>query len=213
LENLRMAKPAPASTPEPAPASPPLEIDLKDPITAALLAWLVPGLGHWYQGRRHKAVLFFVCILGTFIYGLYLGEGRVVYASWRPNDKRLPYLTQVAVGLAAMPAVVQALRGENRPIVLPLVKEEVDEHGNVRKQDNRALKNWSRLMAQPKLTPGNGGDSLDRLMYDLNRYWELGTYFTVIAGLLNILAIYDAWGGPAFSTPVPKKEDEGPPAG
>jgi hypothetical protein len=58
----------------------PLEIDLKDPVLAALLAWLIPGLGHWYQGRRHKAVLFFVCILGTFIYGLYLGEGRVVYA-------------------------------------------------------------------------------------------------------------------------------------
>jgi hypothetical protein len=190
-----MAKPAPTSKPEEATTGEPLEIDLKDPVVAALLAWLVPGLGHWYQGRRHKAVLFFVCILGTFIYGLYLGEGRVVYASWRPNDKRLPYFTQVAVGLAAMPAAVQALRGEDHPITLPFGK------------DDPTARNWSRLMAQPKLEP-NADDSLDELIKHLHRYWELGTYFTVIAGLLNILAIYDAWGGPAFSTPVPAKKDE-----
>ena len=47
-----------------------LEIDLKDPRLAAFLAWLVPGLGHFYQGRTAKGVLFFVCILGTFLYGL-----------------------------------------------------------------------------------------------------------------------------------------------
>jgi hypothetical protein len=166
----------------------PLEIDLKDPVLAALLAWLVPGLGHWYQGRRHKAVLFFVCVLGTFIYGLYLGEGRVVYASWRPNDKRLQYFTQVAVGIPALPAAVQAMRGEDHPIKFPV---------------------YERFMAPPKLE-----HELDDLVKRLHRYWELGTYFTVIAGLLNILAIYDAWGGPAFSAPPPppkKKDDEDAP--
>ena len=61
------------------------ETPLKDPVLAATLAWLIPGLGHWYQGRRSKALLFFVCILGTFVFGLYLGEGRVVYASMRPG--------------------------------------------------------------------------------------------------------------------------------
>ena len=85
-----------------------IEIDLKDPFLAAFLAWLIPGAGHWYQGRRHKAILFFVWILGTFVFGLYLGEGRVVYASWRDGDRRLPYLCQVGVGLPAMPALIQA---------------------------------------------------------------------------------------------------------
>ena len=46
-----------------------VEIDLKDPRLAAFLAWLVPGLGHIYQGRTGKGVLFFVCIVGTFFYG------------------------------------------------------------------------------------------------------------------------------------------------
>jgi hypothetical protein len=188
-----MAKPATDSASEATNAAgQPLEIDLKDPLLAALLAWLIPGLGHWYQGRCHKAVLFFVCILGTFIYGLYLGEGRVVYASWRPNDKRLQYFTQVAVGLPALPAAVQAVR--TRPIEFPV---------------------YERFMVPPDLGQHERDipSELDRLMKRMHRYWELGTYFTVIAGLLNILAIYDAWGGPAYSTAAPakKEDDEGPP--
>jgi hypothetical protein len=184
-----MAQPLPSSDPA-ARRAQPLEIDLKDPTLAAVLAWLIPGLGHWYQGRRHKAVLFFVCIMGTFSYGLYLGEGRVVYASWRPNDRRLQYFTQIAVGLPALPAAVQVMRGDH-PIKFPI---------------------YDKFMVPPKLDR-----ELDELIKRLNRYWELGTYFTVIAGLLNILAIYDAWGGPAFAEPAgphtPKKKVERPPGG
>ena len=150
----------------------------------------MPGLRHWYQGRTHKAALFFICILGTFIYGLYLGEGRVVYASWRDNDHRYPYLCQVGVGLPALPALIQAKRKD--PIQFPIYKD---------------------FMAPPAVF-ANGGrsDDLDRLQKRLHRYWELGTVYTMIAGLLNMLAIYDAWGGPAYSTPAKKEEDD-PPAG
>ena len=102
-------------------------IDLKDPGLAAFLAWLVPGLGHWYQGRRAKAALYFICIMGLFAYGLYLsssnekclegdgtiGYGRAVYFSWRAGDLRLAYLCQVGVGLPALPALVQANRMSN----------------------------------------------------------------------------------------------------
>lgn len=169
-----------------------IEIDLKDPLFAAFLAWLLPGLGHWYQGRRHKAVLFFVCILGTFIYGLYLGEGRVVYASWRDNDHRLPYLCQVGVGLPALPALIQAKRAQ--PLQFPFL--------------------WQDFMAPPKTvsppTHGIPADDLDDLHKRLHRFWELGTVYTMIAGLLNVLAIYDAWGGPAYSVPAKKEDDEKP---
>ena len=163
------------------------EIDLKDPFLAAFLAWLVPGAGHWYQGRRHKAVLFFVWILGTFVFGLYLGEGRVVYASLRENDRRLPYLCQIGVGLPAMPALVQAAR--KTPLQFPFCKD---------------------FMAPPQVSQlPNDEDELDRLQKRLHRYWEFGTVYTMIAGLLNILAIYDAWGGPAFALAAPpEKRDE-----
>lgn len=178
-------------------------VDLKDAALAAFLAWLIPGLGHLYQGRTAKAVLFFVCILGTFVYGVYLGSdpelgwGRVVYVSWREGDKRLPYLCQAGVGLPALPAVVQVIRANKGMPVW-----------------------WNGFMAPPplagKMVEGSfegavdefGQPTLNTLHKQLHPYFELGTVYTMIAGLLNILAIYDAWGGPVFTEPVKKKKEE-----
>jgi hypothetical protein len=188
-------------TPEP--------IDLKDPALAAFLAWLVPGLGHWYQGRRAKAALYFICIMGLFAYGVYLsssnekcldgngtiGYGRAVYFSWRPGDLRLPYVCQIGVGLPALPALVQANRMSNHREVL-----------------------WGGFMAPPNLDAASKDDrgnpnasqpTAGELHRQLNRYLELAGFFTMVAGLLNVLAIYDAWAGPVVvSPPAAKKEDE-----
>ena len=41
--------------------------------------------------------------------------------------------------------------------------------------------------------------------YKYGAYFDLGTVFTMIAGLLNILAIWDAWGGPSM---VGQPDDE-----
>ncbi len=159
-------------------------IALKDPIVAAVLAWLIPGLGHIYQGRTAKGVLFFVCLMGTFVYGCYLGGSRetgwarVVYASWTDEDTRLPFLCQAGIGLPAMPALVQSHRlRSNQP---PL---------------------WNGFMAPP-----SAQWTLDEISFKLRGYFELGTVYTMVAGLLNILAIYDAWGGPVF--PEQKEEEE-----
>ncbi len=182
------------------------KIDLKDPAMAALLAWLIPGLGHWYQGRRAKAVLYFVCIMGTFGFGVYLGGGdyrdadgrqhqlgygRAVYFSWREGDRRLPYLCQVFVGLPALPALLQANRMNNRQAVW-----------------------WNGFMAPPR-SPNAGGDdpnidqpTLNDLHYRLHRYYELATFFTMVGGLLNVLAIYDAFAGPVPPQPPPKKKKD-----
>ncbi len=168
-------------------------VELKDPTLAAVLAWLLPGLGHLYQGRTGKAILFFVCIMGTFVYGLYLGGnsrvgyGRVVYLSFTDEDQRLPFLCQIGIGLPAMPAVIQASRVRSGKTVL-----------------------LGGFMAPPRgpNDPNAGGQpSLDELNKELDHYFELGTVYTMIAGLLNVLAVYDAWGGPVFAAP-PKKEDE-----
>lgn len=150
-------------------------IDLRDPAFAALLAWLVPGLGHLYQRRTAKGVLFMVCILSTFFFGLFCSNGHAVYASWKAGDKRLPYLCQVGVGLPALPALVQTylVRSGKEPL-------------------------FGGVMAPPR-----DSKQLDEWHRTLNKYFELGTVYTMIAGLLNILAVYDAWGGP-----VPVDEDQ-----
>jgi hypothetical protein len=190
------------------------EIDLKDPRLAAFLAWLVPGLGHFYQGRTGKGVLFFVCILGTFFYGLYIGQGRVVYASTEnfPSRKffteRWQYVCQLGVGLPALPALVQRYRvvSDDPPLFGP------------------SLDNWFMRPPYTNATMPDGvtgfyskdqsdkehrishPDELAQWNYDLGEYFEIGTVFTVIAGLLNILAIFDAYGGPLVIPPAEEKK-------
>ncbi|MEK6247496.1 MAG: hypothetical protein N2C12_04905 [Planctomycetales bacterium] len=151
------------------------EIDLRDPLVAASLALLWPGLGHIYQGRKVKAAIFMVCILGTFIFGWLIGGQRVVYASWRDDDKRWHYFCQVWTGLPAWPAMIQA-------------SEEGGPLGN-------------DFMRQPNIS-----DDLSAWQLKYNSYFELGTVFTMVAGLLNLLVIFDAAGGPMGSTPANGKK-------
>jgi TM2 domain-containing membrane protein YozV len=44
--------------------------------TAALLAWIVPGLGHYYLGRRRTGILFAIIVTVCFVLGLSF-EGRL----------------------------------------------------------------------------------------------------------------------------------------
>ncbi len=45
-------------------------------VLVSVAAWLVPGAGHYWLGRRLKALLFFAALVAMFIVGLML-EGRL----------------------------------------------------------------------------------------------------------------------------------------
>ena len=47
---------------------------------------------------------------------------------------------------------------------------------------------------------------LNELQRDGNKRWDLGWVYTVIAGVLNVLVIYDALAGPAFG-PHDRKDE------
>lgn len=182
-----------ASTPKTSSEEP--DVDLKDPAWAALLAWLLPGAGHFYQRRFGKGALFAICILGTYFYGLALGDGHVVYAAWRDNDHRWQYFCQMGVGLPAMPAIIQAIK----------VRQGGDPFFVTREFDPKDFPEMEGVegplkegfMAPP---PGpifsNDNDVLGVWHDELRHLFEIGTLYTVVAGLLNILAIYDAYAGP-----------------
>ena len=174
-----------ASTPQPT-SEPPLEIDLRDPYVAALLAWAWPGAGHIYQRRYLKAALFMVCILSTYFFGLALGEGKVVYAAWNAADRRWQYPLQLGVGLPAAPALVQSL---------------------IRRRGGEPILGGLMAPPRPGFGPGDPGE-LNEWHKKLNVRFELGTLYTMIAGLLNILAIWDAYGGPVIGQPG---KERGPP--
>ena len=52
----------------------------------------------------------------------------------------------------------------------------------------------------------NENDVLGQWHYEMKHFYEIGTLFTVVAGLLNLLAIYDAFAGPAIVTPEEEEE-------
>ena len=232
-------------------------IDLRDPWLAAFLAWLVPGLGHMYQRRWGKGGLFMTCILATFFYGLWLGGGRVVYASFREyypqystmtqdrhtltygtrtglftSQARYAYFCQFCDGLPALPAIVQSLRvgGETPKAPLfdgfmapPMVRGQIVPEDWVLEQRTKhpddktydvgnfhALEDSPYLIFQPVGFSGDRTDQLGYWNYQLGSFFDLGTVFTMIAGLLNVLAIWDAWGGPAVPAPKSEKGEKTP---
>jgi hypothetical protein len=163
-----------------------LRVDLKNPGVAAFWAWFWPGAGHLYQGRTAKGLVFMVAILTTYFFGLAIGKGNVVYASFRADDWRLQYVCQVGVGLPAIPALVQSFRVAQR-------QQPIAIFGN------------KRFMAPPAQVRGGGGDELSEWHKRPAMSFEMGTVYTMIAGLLNILAICDAYAGPLLMSSDEKK--------
>jgi hypothetical protein len=225
---------------------------LRDRWLAAFLAWLIPGAGHIYQRRYGKGLLFLVCILSTFYYGIFLGSSSVVYASFRKadvrplrdeddrglrqDDARYAYLCQVGIGLPALPAMIQAKRmggsdpkpplwdGYMAPPVL--IGQRVHEEWIdrlVQKSAQESLGDFERghfvrtrgsnyeryLPYRPsEVGTDDSGKANQLSMWHLHygSMFDVGTVFTMIAGLLNVLVVFDAWGGPL--APEQKAEEK-----
>ena len=112
----------------------------------------------------------------------------MVYASFGEqrggvkSEFRYAYLCQVGVGAPALPALAQNKIGPVMGIELMM----------------------------PPDPPDTGQDTLASWHDELKGFFEVATLYTMIAGLLNILAVYDAFAGPVFPQPDEKKK-RGPP--
>lgn len=158
------------------------ELNLRNRVLAAVLAWLIPGAGHFYQRRYLKSAIFSVCVFTTFLVGMFLAGGRCVYAAWNGTERRWQYALQAGAGLPTAPAAIQGWRSRNKqPPIL------------------------GGFMAAPR-----GAGELNDWNRDTGSGFDMGTLYTMIAGLLNILVIFDAYAGP-LPPPVPKHHNrEGP---
>ena len=176
------------------PPIPPVKLDLP----AALLSYLIPGLGQIYQGRVGKGLLFFGGLYLLFFYGMWMGQWRNV---WLPDTDGMPavavggnqlggvpkavayrfqFLGQFWIGAAAWPAVYQYA-----------VYDETKDEGPI----------FGKFQRMPKES------ELNDLQRNGNKRWDLGWVYTVIAGVLNLLVIYDAFAGPMFREPLPPSPD------
>ncbi len=179
------------------PPPPPIKYDF----LGALLSYLVPGLGQMTQGRFGKGILFFVSLYGLFFYGWLLGSKKNVYlpdyhsgetsiVSRLASDlyTRFQFVGQFPIGMAAWPAIYQYV---------------VSVQGNEKPPLNG-------FMSSPSL------EELNNLQRNGDKTWDLGWVYTVIAGVLNVLVIYDALAGAAFrevrATPGPLTPPNGGPS-
>jgi hypothetical protein len=183
-----MASAPPTTTDPPSPPLPPVTLD---PL-AALLSYLVPGLGQIYQGRVGKGLLFFGGLYALFFYGMWMGQWKNV---WLPDPAPLPevrlvgqqlggpakalkyrleFLGQFWIGVAAWPAVHQYATFD------------------VTKDEGKLFGKFQRAPSESEL---------NELQRNGDKRWDLGWVYTVIAGVLNLLVIYDAFAGPMFREP------------
>jgi hypothetical protein len=181
-------------------------IDLRKPMLAMLLAWLVPGAGHLYQGRRFKGVLFLVVVLSVYVSGFALGGGRVVYWSWKPGETRWAMACQAGIGIAVVPAALQSrlLHGSGKaalaggfmapPVSLNQPVDEDYARAMISRSPELTEDDFRR---QPRMRLWQfQRDELSLWHHQLGRWFEIGTLYTMIAGMLNMLVVYDAGFGP-----------------
>lgn len=257
------------------------EVNLKDPLLAAVLAYLVPGLGHLYQRRLFKAAIYSVCIISLYVYGLALSDWKIVEYRGGPGEPRtelLGFIAQAGVGLPGVFAINQSRRYRQssdqlltslpEPLSAPFEGTVQIQQGGDDLQgevtgtielaptagqfgdsviagkiigtmpDGRevnlilrnvrlgpVLRNDPRRLVEGDIVSVDGAGerrigqltsgSIPRSFWNwfavplshaeeqelhgqLGKYHELALVFTMIAGLLNILAVWDAFDGPAY---------------
>lgn len=212
---------APISTTRP-PAQPgPLPI----PALAALMSFAVPGLGQIVQGllsgnfvRLVKGCIFLVAIWGMFFFGyarsqwrnvylphvqeVYLDEdqkaGRVIKSANFMGRAMPPflgnlwnrpqYIMQFWVGLPAWPALWNYFVPDS-----PVFGKYQESPGSVLNADKG---NNEIFVRRRHAEEYEQRDNQIQQEAGMGRLWDIYWIYTVIAGALNIMVIYDAYAGP-----------------
>ncbi len=154
---------------KPAPSSGPEQFD---PI-ALVLACVLPGLGHWYLGEKKRAILIATGVLGLFLGGMLIGGLDVVDS----KEDTIWFVGEALVGPLAFGAdyyhqnhlKVHVAGPQKMRSALP---------GEIRNPDG------TPGVAAPGQNPPN--------TKSLGRMNELGTLFSTIAGMMNLIVIIDA---------------------
>ena len=197
--SITSAPTSPAATP--APAAPPRDWNT----LAAFLSYLVPGLGQISQGRIGKGILFFLCVYVLFFYGTVLGSG----TGYAPDGKRYTITSCVY-----LPHTIDPHNPDrNNPLGLPTNLANLYNRPQFIGQFWIGIAAWPAIWqythsewgkdAEPdsvfgtyQQTPSN--EVINIVQTSNSKALDLGLVFTVIAGVLNVLVVYDALAGPAL---------------
>jgi hypothetical protein len=202
------------------------------PVLSAILSLAVPGLGQVYQGlsgklwpRLLKGCFFLIAVWGMFFYGFARSHWRNVYlphvqeqfleedqAAGRLNKayyffgsplppllgnilQRPQYALQFWAGAAAWPALWNYYFPD-----WPIFGKYQESPGSLRKNDMVTRRqHWSAFEAE---------DNALQRSEEMGRLWDIYWIYTVIAGAMNLLVVYDAYAGPVRYRRSEKKDKE-----
>jgi hypothetical protein len=202
-----------------------VRVELGNRYLAAFYAWLMPGAGHFYQGRYAKGLLLSLTILTVYFVGFWLGDGRVVYASFKENDVRWQFFVQCLVGAPTFPAMVQAAVGDAKspPLWIRNYRyppnqagrpsfSRIDDPAEIQRLGGAAIPDGFMAAPYGDITLSDP-DVLSAWHAELGNLFDIATLYTFVAGLLNLLVIYDAFAGPGmlFEDDPDEQDDEGTP--
>lgn len=141
---------------------------------AGVFALVLPGLGHLFLGQFRRAALVALGVLGLFFSGLFIGGIDAI----DKEEDTLWFIGQSPVGVLTFATNY-----------IHQTKYKGTDQAPLRgRPPHRMADPNETINAQGILTPG-GTAPVQR---SLSRVHDMGVLFTVIAGLLNVLAAIDA---------------------
>jgi hypothetical protein len=67
-------------------------------VPACILAFLIPGLGHFFLGKRNKGLIFLICLLALFLMGVSMQSRLQLYLGFEDPLALLFSIAQMAMG-------------------------------------------------------------------------------------------------------------------
>jgi hypothetical protein len=168
-----------------------------------------------------KGLLFLAGIYGLFFYGMHLGKWQNVYLPQAvehprtdpainvPRDifARPQFLGQFWTGVVAWPAIFQYATYDPGKSVGNLFGTWERTPYEYRVNPNAPLERRGGP-EPPQAAVDFSGKTIDEQQTDGDKGYDIGWVCTVVAGVLNILVIYDAFAGPAISAETLAKARE-----
>ncbi|HYE02042.1 MAG TPA: DUF6677 family protein [Phycisphaerales bacterium] len=141
---------------------------------ALLLAVLLPGAGHWYLGETRRALLIACGVLGLFFGGLLIGGIDVV-------DRRQDFIWFLGQGLVGPLAFgVDALHQNQLKVLDPVTNLP---------RSPRPSETRDPVTGKARPAPAAGRPPVSK---SIGRVNEMGTLFSAIAGMMNLIVVLDA---------------------
>jgi hypothetical protein len=161
-----------------------------NPALALVLAWLIPGAGHVYARRPLHGIILFIVITATFWTGMGFGGALTV----DPRADRWWFMAESITGVHGIVGYVRQKR------IYADIAQKHPELADPRDRDRIKIDNARELNQLDTILAEKG----IALVYPTD---VVARAYAGVAGLLNLLCIFDATMLALMGSPRPRKDD------